>query len=265
MPATPDLPAAVIEQAALAAAAAARAGAAAALPFFRGAVAVERKSDASPVTAADRAAEAAILKALRAQFPDWGVLSEEAGALGAQFPTRWIVDPLDGTRAFLRGRPSWGPLIALAHRGAIVAGAMALPVLERCYWAGRGLGCYRDGRRCRVSARARWEEAALSLGVLPRLLEPPYGAAVAELVRGAETTHSYGDGAGLALVLDGEAEAWLEAGVRWWDLAAGQVLVEEAGGRFSDFHGQPTAENGNGLASNGHVHEHVLYTLAARR
>ncbi|TAH35035.1 MAG: inositol phosphatase [Planctomycetota bacterium] len=256
---------ALLERAMEAAAAAAAAGAEAALAFFERGVAAERKPDASPVTPADRAAEAMILKTLRAAFADFGVLSEETGALGPQFPTRWIVDPLDGTRAFLRRGWSWGPLVALEHRGEIVAGAMHLPVLGRSYRAARGLGCHRGGARLRVSEQGRWPEATLSLGVLNRLLELPCAAGILDLARSADSTRAIGDGAGAAQVLEGAAEAWIEAGVKLWDLAAPMVLVEEAGGRFTDLHGVRTPGSGSAVASNGRVHAHILYTLGLAR
>lgn len=239
------------------------AASAASLKHFRQGVVVEEKPDRTPVTAADREAEAAILAVIRDAFPAHDILTEESGAHGVGADSRWIVDPLDGTRGFSRGGPFWGPLVALEHRGEIVAGAMALPALGESYWAARGLGCYRDGERLRVSGVAVWAEATVSLGELRALLEPPHGAGVSALIRTAASARCYGDLAGCALVLNGRAEAWLEAGVKVWDLAPLKVLVEEAGGRFTDFAGRPTVESGAAVASNGLVHEHVLAALDA--
>lgn len=239
------------------------AAAAATLRRFRGDFAVERKPDRTPVTAADREAEAAIVTIIRDAFPQHDILAEESGAHGAGAESRWLVDPLDGTRGFSRGGPFWGPLVALEHRGEVVAGAMALPALGESYWAARGLGCWRDGERLRVSGIGDWGEATVSLGELPALLAPPHGGGVTGLIRTAASARCYGDLAGCALVLNGRAEAWLEAGVKVWDLAPLKVLVEEAGGRFTDFAGRPTIESGRAVASNGVVHEHVLAALAA--
>ncbi|HWP35251.1 MAG TPA: inositol monophosphatase family protein [Thermodesulfobacteriota bacterium] len=240
------------------------AAAAASLAYFRRGVAIERKADRTPVTAADRAAEAAILAVIREAFPDHDVLSEESGASGAGGTSRWIVDPLDGTRGFSRGGPFWGPLVALEHAGEIVVGAAALPALGETYWAARGLGAWRNGTRLAVSAVADWREATLSLGELPSLLAPPHGAGVAELIRTAESARAVGDVAGCALLLCGIADAWLEAGVRIWDLAPLKVLVEEAGGRFTDFAGRPTVASGHAVASNGRLHDHLLAVLRCR-
>ncbi len=248
---------------------AAEAGAAAAMAHFRRGVRVEKKPDRSPVTVADREAEAAIHAVVREAFPDHGFLGEETGAHAGAAPARWIVDPVDGTKGFTRGRAFWGPLVALEHEGEIVAGAMVLPVLGESYWAAKGQGSWlRTGAgepvRLRVSAISAWEDATLSLGEPHVLFRPPYLERVAALALSAQTARCYGDIAGCALVLKGEAEAWVEAGVQIWDLGPLKVLVEEAGGRFTDLDGRPTVASGACLASNGLVHEQVLAALAGR-
>ncbi len=233
----------------------------AALPHWERGVAVETKADDTPVTAADRAAEDAILAILRAEFPEHAILAEETGAHAGSARTRWIVDPLDGTRGFARGGEFWGPLLALEHEGQVVVGACALPVAGKHYWAARGLGAYRDGTRLHVSKIARWTESTLSLGELRRMLGMAEGPAVAELIRTSASTRSFGDPAAPAMVLDGRAEAWLEAGVKVWDLAPFQVLLEEAGGRFTCWRGTHSIETGGAIGTNGLVHEHVLRAL----
>ncbi len=244
------------------------AASAAALRHFRTGIRVEVKPDRTPVTAADREAEAAALAAIRAAFPDHAVLGEESGAHAGDAAARWIVDPIDGTRGFTRGGSFWGPLVALEHGGTVVAGAMALPALGETYWAARGLGCWlRSGTatpaRLRVSGIADWSEATLSIGEMRFLLAPPIGPRVVELARSAASARCHGDLAGAAMVLTGRAEAWIEAGVQVWDLAPLQVLVEEAGGRFTDFEGRETIGGGRCVASNGLVHPHLLGGLAA--
>ncbi|HEU4385128.1 MAG TPA: inositol monophosphatase family protein [Anaeromyxobacteraceae bacterium] len=240
-----------------------RAASAASLRHFRRGVRVELKPDRTPVTAADRDAEAAILRAVRRAFPRHAVLGEESGAHAGEGKWRWIVDPIDGTRGFTRGGSFWGPLVALEHRGEVVVGAMALPALGETYWAARGRGAFlQRGRsrpeRLRVSRLADWSEATLSLGEPRSLLAPERAAAVERLVASAASARCYGDLAGCALVLTGRAEAWIEAGVKEWDLAPLKILVEEAGGRFTDLAGRPSIASGHCLASNGLVHEHVL-------
>ena len=246
--------------------AAVRAASAASLRHFRRGVRVEVKPDRTPVTAADRDAEAAIVRVVRRAFPRHAILGEESGAHAGEAEWRWIVDPIDGTRGFTRGGSFWGPLVALEHRGEVVVGAIALPALGETYWAARGRGAFlQRGRskpvQLRVSRVGDWSEATLSLGEMRFLLAPERAPAVERLVAAAASTRCYGDLAGCALVLTGRAEAWLEAGVKEWDLAPLKILVEEAGGRFTDLAGRPSIASGHCLASNGLVHEQVLLAL----
>jgi histidinol-phosphatase len=241
----------------------------ASLAHYRRGVRVELKPDRSPVTVADRESEAAVLKVIHDAFPDHGVLGEETGAHVGTGGSRWIVDPLDGTRGFTRGGCFWGPLVALEHEGEIVAGAMALPALGESYWAARGSGAFLsvnngEPARLAVSGVPAWDDATLSLGEPRNLLAPPLAGPVERLATSCAVARCYGDLAGCALVLTGRAEAWIEAGVQLWDLAPLKILVEEAGGRFTDLSGRPTVASGNCIASNGRVHDHVLRELAGR-
>jgi histidinol-phosphatase len=245
------------------------AASAASLAHFGRGVRVDVKPDRTPVTQADRDAEAAILAVVREVFPEHGFLGEETGAHDGAASTRWIVDPLDGTKGFTRGRSFWGALVALEHDGRIAAGAMALPALGEIYWAAHGLGAWmRAGDappvRLEVSRVAEWGDATLSYGEPHVLFRPPMLERIAALAVSAQTARCYGDLAGCALVLQGRAEAWVEAGVQIWDLAPLQILVEEAGGAFTDLEGRPTHASGGCIASNGLVHTHVLEALSGR-
>jgi histidinol-phosphatase len=263
MAAVAPLPAAEGERATEVARRAAEAAGAAALSYWRTDLRIERKPDRTPVTAADRAAEAAALNLIRAAFPTHGILSEESGAEREGAASRWIVDPLDGTKGFSRGGPFWGPAVALEHGGAIVAGAIALPALGEVYWAGQGLGAYRDGTRLQVSAVDDLADATLSLGEMSCLLAPPYTAAVAALIQAAHSARAFGDVYACTLLLNGRADLWIEAGVQIWDIAPLQILVEEAGGRFTDFAGVPTVATGTAIGSNGRLHAAALARLRA--
>lgn len=244
------------------------AASAASLAHFRRGVRVEVKPDRTPVTQADRDSEAAILGVVREAFPEHGFLGEETGThAGAAAATRWIVDPLDGTKGFTRGRSFWGALVALEHEGRIVAGAMALPALGETYWAARGHGAWMragDGAPARlaVSRIGAWQDATLSFGEPHVLFCPPMLERLAGLALSAQAARCYGDLAGCALVLQGKAEAWVEMGVQIWDLAPLQILIEEAGGTFTDLEGVATHASGSCVASNGLVHAHVLRSLA---
>lgn len=254
-----------LDRVAAAAVRAVEAASRAALRHFRTGVAVETKPDRSPVTAADRESEAAILEELRAALPDAAILAEESGAHDGDPRTRWIVDPLDGTRGFTRGGTFWGPLVALEHDGDVVVGATALPALGEVYWAARGKGCHLGAQRLRVSGVDDWSEATLSLGEMRFLFGSPEASGVLSLVRSAASTRGYGDVAGALMVLTGRADAWIEAGVKIWDIAPMKILFEEAGGRFTDLQGRPTVERGSAVGTNGRLHGHVLAALGAGR
>jgi histidinol-phosphatase len=225
---------------------------------------VARKPDGSVVTVADREAEAAALAVIRAAFPSHAVLAEETGSHAGEGPWRWVVDPLDGTTGFSRGGPSWGPIVGLERGGDVVAGAIALPVSGREYWAARGHGCWRDGERCRLAPTARWQEAIVAVGGVRRLLcGGGPSSAVATLAAASAGVRAPGDLASCALLLDGAADVWFEAGVKVWDLAGCRVLVEEAGGVFTDFRGAPRHDTGEALAAVPALHAHALAALRA--
>ncbi|MFL5446108.1 MAG: inositol monophosphatase family protein [Myxococcales bacterium] len=259
----PDLD---LSKAMLVARRAVEAAAAASLAWFERGVSVELKSDQTPVTQADRESETAILSVVRETFPDHAFVGEESGAHAGTAGTRWIVDPLDGTKGFTRGGRFWGALVALEDGRDIVAGAMALPALAETYWAAKGLGAWMriadaPPVRLQVSTVSEWGRSTLSFGEPKVLLKPPLLERVGGLAVSAQSARCYGDLAGCALVLQAKAEAWIEAGVQIWDIAALRVLVTEAGGRFTDFEGRPTHASGNCVASNGLVHDRVLRAL----
>ncbi len=243
------------------------------LKHFRRGVRVETKPDRSPVTAADKESEAAIVAWLNQRHPDHAILGEESGAhAGKNDHMRWIIDPLDGTRGFSRGGTFWGPLVALEEDGRVICGAMALPALGEMYYAERGGGCFfvrvdAEGRsvgapeRVSVSRVRDWREATLSLGELQRILGGPRKDAVSAVAGRAAQARCYGDLAACAMLFCGRAEAWIETGVQIWDLAALKILVEEAGGKFTDLDGNDTHTSGHALATNGHFHDEILAAL----
>ena len=226
---------------------------------------IELKADQSVVTIADREAEQAIFKLLRHEYPEHAILGEESGAQDKDSRYRWIVDPIDGTLGFSRGGISWGPLIALEEDGVIIAGALGLPVLGDFYVAAKGLGCWNGKRRMQVSSCSTWSEATLSLGELHRLMGDEYGDAVRELCRKSKSARCYGDCAAVTLVLEGRAEAYIEAGVKVWDLGPMPILLSEAGGRFTDLDGGSDLAKGTALGTNGLLHDELLEKLRSSR
>jgi histidinol-phosphatase len=239
------------------------AASAASMKYFRADVPIEVKPDRSPVTRADKEAEAAILSIIRNVFPSHSILAEESGISTGAAETRWIVDPLDGTRGFTRGGTFWGPLIALEHKGEIVAGAMGMPANKEMYWGARGLGAYRDGVKLKVSSVSKWEDATVSVGELSRMLSLPIAKGCVELLRTCASVRGYGDVASATMLLNGRADVWIEGAVQIWDLAPMQIIVEEAGGKFTDYEGKAHPASGNAIVSNGLLHDHVLKGLQA--
>ena len=217
------------------------------------------------MTAADRDSEAAILQVVRSAFPTHAILAEESGVLEGDASCRWIIDPLDGTRGFSRGGTFWGPMVGFELEGRIAAGAVALPALGETYWAGRGCGAHGPSGRIELSSVADWSQATFSVGELRALQATPWAPAIRELIGTAASTRCYGDVAGAVQLLAGRAEAWIEGVVKLWDLAALKVIVEEAGGAFTDFDGADSLAAGRAVATNGRLHTHVLKVLGGER
>lgn len=243
---------------------AARAACDAALPYFKPGIGTTRKADGSLVTAADQAAERAILAVIRDAFPDHAILTEETGVHAGRDDARWIVDPLDGTHRFARGMRFWGPLIALEYNNIIVAGAAALATLGEVYTAARGLGSFRNGEPLRVSAVTDWRESNIAVGSFARLLGTPAGEPALELARAADYCMAGSDLEGGLIVARGEAELWIESGVKPWDIAPFKVIIEEAGGRFTDLTGGFDLNAPVFVASNGLLHDDALARLNTR-
>ncbi len=214
---------------------------------------VETKPDLTPVTEADRAVETAIRERLVVERPDDGIVGEELGVSGSG-GRRWIIDPIDGTRNYSRGIPVWATLIALEVEGVINLGVVSAPALARRWHAERGAGAWVNDDRIRVSAVRRVEDAVLSFA-----LEQPIPA----LAGYAWHARGYGDFWAHMLVAEGAADGAVEAvGVKVWDLAAIQPIVEEAGGRFTDAAGLERIDGGTAISSNGHIHELLLDAVA---
>ena len=242
---------------------AARTAGAIALRHFRADVRVMLKADQTPVTQADHEAEAAIVDRLRPAFPDVGFLGEEFGAQGDQ-SRRWIIDPIDGTKNFVRGIPYWATLLALEEDGEVTLGVVHSPATGELYWARRGQGAWVDGVPLRVSLVDRLAEAMLvhsSLNLLRPLDGGRYWDGFVRLVERTDRQRGFGDYFAYTFVLRGQAELMLEADVQPWDIAPFKVLFEEAGGRLTDFAGRPTIYSGTALASNGRLHEEALALL----
>jgi histidinol-phosphatase len=226
-----------------------------ALPRFRTGIAIDTKPDLTPVTEADRSVETELRRLLADARPDDAVLGEEEGPRGAG-ERRWIVDPIDGTRNYARGVPVWATLIALEEAGSVRLGVVSAPALGRRWHAERGEGAFAWDERVGVSSVSRMEDAVVSFG---------HGAAAPDLARRAWHARGFGDFWAHMLVAEGAVDGAIDAtGVAEWDLAAVQVIVEEAGGRFTDFAGDARIDGGSGVSSNGLLHGELLGALAAQ-
>jgi len=239
---------------------AARAAGRIALKYYRSGFEVSLKADDTPVTQADREAEEAIVGILGRAFPDCGVLGEEFGGSGAQ-DRRWIIDPIDGTKNFVRGIPIWATLIALEEAGEITVGVIHNPVTGDLHTARRGGGAFLNGERIRVSDVGDLGGACLCHAGLGLIRKTASWPGFVRLVDATDRQRGFGDYMGYSLVAEGRVEIYAELDLKPWDLAAPKLLVEEAGGRFTDWEGHPTIYTGTALATNGRLHDAVLALL----
>jgi histidinol-phosphatase len=229
--------------------------------FGTGTAAPERKADQTPVTLADREAERLIRGVIARAFPDHAVLGEEDGETAGSAPVRWIVDPLDGTRTFVRGVPLFGTLVGVEVLGEPAVGVVYLPALDEMVAAAHGLGCTWNGRTCRVSGTTMLADA-LAVVTDERSARARSGA-WDRLVARTALQRTWADCYGYVLVATGRAEVSLDPFMNVWDCAALLPIVEEAGGRFTDWSGRRTIHGGDAVATNGVLHDEVLALLGA--
>jgi len=222
---------------------------------------VETKPDMTPVSEADHAVEQALTDLLHRARPGHGVVGEELGSHGSS-SSRWIIDPIDGTKNYVRGIPIFATLIALQVGGEGIAAIVSAPALGRRWWAARGEGAHSDGRRIQVSRVARLGDAQLCYGSIDAWEEAGMLERFLELTRRCWRHRGFGDFFTHMLVAEGCAEIALEGpGVKLWDLAAPKILVEEAGGTLTALGGEDTAGGGSAVTSNGLLHNEVLDLL----
>lgn len=231
------------------------------LMHYQTGVAVQRKVDRSLVTEADRHAEQLLRGLITSRFPDHSIVGEEFGADDRASTHRWIVDPIDGTNTFVRGVPFYGVLVALEVDGTPVVGVSYFPALDEMIAAAQGLGCFWNGRRARVSQVTTLSEACVaytdSRGVRERL-----GDDWEALQEATALQRGWGDCYGHCLVATGRADIMLDPRMNPWDCAALIPILQEAGGRFTDWKGAIVIDGGDAVSTNGVLHDEILTRLA---
>jgi histidinol phosphatase-like enzyme (inositol monophosphatase family) len=218
---------------------------------------IDHKGDGTPVTIADREAERLVRFELSQLFPDDGILGEEEPEKIGTSGRRWIVDPIDGTKAFSHGVPTYTTLLAVEDEHGIAAGVIGVPAMGEFVSAGRGLGCFLNGEPCHVNDTATLERSYLSTSGFT----PWDDDCLLRVKRSGMHLRTWGDGYGYVLVATGRIEAMFDPVAELYDLAPMPVILSEAGGRFTSLDGLDGPGHGNGLATNGRLHDDVLALL----
>ena len=225
------------------------------LAYFNTTVAIELKADTSEVTQADREAEQICRKIIGRHFPTHGILGEEYGETQGTAPIRWIVDPIDGTKTFVRGVPLYGTLVGVEVDGDPKVGVIYLPALDEMVTGAEGMPALWNGRPCHVSETGKLSEALVCTYDQQAWRQEP---GFEKLVAGAKLTRTWADCYGYVLVATGRAEICLDPIMAIWDSAALLPVIESAGGRFTDIQGVRTIRSRTALATNGILHEEAL-------
>ncbi|MEM7434648.1 MAG: inositol monophosphatase family protein [Myxococcota bacterium] len=230
---------------------------------FQQGVVAETKPDRSPVTKADRETEQAIRDAVLQRYPDAEFFGEETGRHGNNAGLRFIVDPIDGTRAFVRGLPTWSVLVGIEAHGRPVVGIAYMPASHDLFVGVAGCGATHNGDPVRVSHVEQLSDATVMLGSLQQFTETGVGDALPRIATATDSARGYPDFDGYRQVLLGRADAMVDPGVKPYDVCAAAVLVREAGGRFTSMAGEDTIYGGSAIASNGKVHDALVAAVKA--
>jgi histidinol-phosphatase len=226
--------------------------------FQQASTEVHTKHDDSPVTRADREAEELLRSRILREFPQDSILGEEYGEHRGTSQRTWILDPIDGTKTFISGVPLYGTMIGVEEEGDITMGAIYLPVLDELVIAGRGRGCFWNGALSKVSAVDKLEQATLLTTDDRRLRRAIGDERYHEIFDNAGLVRTWGDCYGHVLVITGRAEAMFDPIMKAWDCSPLPVLIEEAGGQYSDFRGRRTIRGGSFLSCNAVLFESLL-------
>ena len=212
-----------------------------------GGITAETKADASPVTIADKENERLIREAIELEFPDDGILGEEGSSKAGSSGRRWIVDPIDGTRDFVRGNQFWCILIAIEEADEPLAGVAHFPMLNETYWAARGSGAFGNGERLHASAIRSIGDCCFNPNGLSLIQARPHLPRIVELMQRVWAVRSFGGPLDACLVAAGKTDIWFEPKVEIWDLAPLRLIIEEAGGFFFALDGSRRIDRGTAI------------------
>jgi histidinol phosphatase-like enzyme (inositol monophosphatase family) len=231
------------------------------LAHFQTGITAERKADNSPVTLADRQAEQKLRELITSAYPSHAILGEEFGEQPGDSPYRWILDPIDGTKSFVSGVPFYSVLVALLQGETPVLGVMHFPGLNETVYARRGGGCYWNGRRAHTSSVSTMADAVLLASDIDSFGKLGRQTAWQQLIDRTYIQRTWGDAYGYALVATGRAEIMLDPIMAVWDCGPLQIILEEAGGVFTDWDSRATIYGGSAVATNRPLHAGVMAIL----
>lgn len=227
------------------------------LKYFGGKLEVERKEDNSPVTVADRETEGLIAGAIRDEYPEHGIIGEEHGEVRSDSTFQWVIDPIDGTKSFVRGIPLYTVLIALLHNGKPCVGVIHNPPLKETTYAASGIGCFYNNSPCHVSDTDHLADAWVQV-TDPANLYRKHPGFCADVLQKAGYCRTWADGYGYLLVATGRADVMIDPIMAIWDIAPLRVIITEAGGTLTDFSGAADGLGASAIATNGLLHQEIM-------
>jgi len=236
--------------------------AASALKLFDTDLEIEIKADSSPVTVADKQAEAILRENLTMRFPGDGFLGEEYGDQPSHTGYRWIIDPIDGTKNYIRGIPIWGTLLGLEFEGDLVSGVVVAPALGQTWHGLKGHGAFRNDRQIRASNLTKLEDSHLFYSSLTWIQKSGRTKGFLDLVDRSSRQRGFGDFYGFMLVAQGAGEAMIDHGLHPWDVAALKPIVDEAGGSLTNWDGAFSITKTDVAGSNRYIHHHLVKSLS---
>ncbi len=233
------------------------------LKWYRGQLKVDLKSDSSPVTIADRNAEEILRKKLSKHFPGHGIIGEEFGNHNADAEWVWTIDPVDGTRSFVRGLPLFASMIALLHKGEPVLGVIELPALGETAWAVKGKGAFINGKQVKMSQQKRLQGAFIAVADHYCFRQQKFTSLLNKLNKEAGIVRTYPDAFGHLMAIRGAVDVMVDPLAKIWDYAPCKILAQEAGGQFANFSGnRASIEEGTAIVGNSDIVKHVRKIFA---